>query len=242
MIKRFLQSIRLFPHKREESFFLIKELLGFTPVNLDLYRLACIHKSSSIIDKSGNVLNNERLEYLGDAILDAIIADVLYQRYPDRKEGFLTNARSKIVNRTSLNDLAIKTNLNSIIISTASDQSSNIFGNAFEAFIGAVYLDLGYKKCKYFIENRIIDTFWDIDQILMDETNFKSRLLEWCQKNKKRLDFVVLEENTDNLNNTIFVSQAKVDEEPLGRGAGSTKKESQQQAAKEALYYLDSLR
>ena len=242
MIKKFLQSIRLFPHKREESFFLIKELLGVTPVNLDLYRLACIHKSSSQVDADGNILNNERLEYLGDAILDAVIADVLYKRYPEKKEGFLTNARSKIVNRASLNELAIKTNLSSIIISTASDQSSNIYGNAFEAFIGAVYLDLGYKKCKSILENRIIDKYWDIDQLLKDETNFKSRLLEWCQKKKKRLEFVVLEENTDNLNNTLFVSQAKIDSEPLGKGSGSTKKESQQQAAKEALYYLEALR
>ncbi len=221
--------------RREESFFLLKEIVGFEPKNFDLYKLALIHKSSSITDNSGNVLNNERLEFLGDAILDAIVADMLYKQFPDEKEGFMTNARSKIVSRANLNKIAVEIGLNRAVVSTANSQTHNIFGNAFEALIGAIYLDQGYRKCQYFVEKKVFKNIIDLEKVSQEETNFKSKLLEWSQKNKRELDFVLVEERISAKNIPAFVSQVTIDGELFGEGVGNSKKESHQNASKHAL-------
>lgn len=238
MLLRILKGLRLFPTRREESFFLLKELLGFNPGNLELYKLALLHKSSSIKDEQGNVLNNERLEFLGDAILDAIIAGMLYDQYPDKKEGFLTNVRSKIVNRSNLNKIALKIGLDKVLVSTTNNNTTNIYGNAFEALVGAIYLDVGFIRCKKFIEERVFKGLIDMQTLTQREVNFKSRLLEWSQKNKRELEFELVEESIGEKNIPAFVSQVKIDGELYGSGKGKSKKESHQEAAKKTLKLL----
>lgn len=238
MVYKFLRKIRLFSESREESFFLLKDILGFKPKNLQLYKLALIHKSSSLTDNKGNVLNNERLEFLGDAVLDAIVADLLYKQYPGQNEGFLTNARSKIVSRTHLNKIAVEIGLNKVVVSTTNSHTHNIFGNAFEALLGAIYLDQGYRKCNQFIVNKVFTGILDVEEVTSKEVNFKSRLLEWSQKNKRELDFVLIEERISNQNTPAFISQVMIDGELYGVGEGNSKKESHQNAAENALKEL----
>ncbi len=238
MIYKFFKGLRLFSGHREESFFLLAEIMGFQPRNYELYKLALIHKSSSLTDDNGKILNNERLEFLGDAILDAIVADMLYKQFPDEKEGFMTNARSKIVSRANLNKIALEIGLNRVVVSTANSHTHNIFGNAFEALIGAIYLDQGYRKCKYFVENRVFNNIIDFEKVSFAEVNFKSKLLEWSQKHKKTLEFVLVEERVSARNIPAFISQVTIDGELYGQGEGSSKKESHQNAAKRALKEL----
>lgn len=238
MLLRIFKGLRLFPIRREESFFLLQELLGFKPGNQELYKLALLHKSSSKKDKQGNILNNERLEFLGDAILDAIIAEMLYDQFPDKKEGFLTNVRSKIVNRVNLNKIALKIGLDKVLVSTTNNSTTNIYGNAFEALIGAVYLDVGFDKCKIFIEDRVFNGILDLETLTKKEINFKSRLLEWSQKNRRSLEFELVEETMGERNIPAFISQVKIDGVLYGSGSGKSKKESHQDAARQTLKLL----
>ncbi len=235
---RILKGLRLFPARREESFLLLKELLGFQPGNLDLYKLALLHKSSSVRDKKGNILNNERLEFLGDAILDAIIAGMLYDQFPDKREGFLTNVRSKIVNRSNLNKIALKIGLDKVLVSTTNNNTTNIYGNAFEALVGAVYLDVGFIRCKHFIEERVFNGIIDLQSLTQKEVNFKSRLLEWSQKTKRELTFELVEERMGEKNIPVFISQIRIDGELYSSGKGKSKKESHQNAAQKTLKLL----
>lgn len=236
MFKHIFQKIRLFTQKRKESYFLYYNILGFYPKHIELYDQACLHRSSSVKDKQGAWINNERLEFLGDAILDAIVADILYQKFPKKKEGFLTNTRSKIVQRESLNQLAIKIGLDKLIVSATKTQTHNnyMYGNALEAFVGAIYLDRGYAFCYRFIDERVIEPYIDLSTIAQKESNFKSKLLEWCQKRKLILEFSLIESYTDSHSNDIFQSQVEIANIVAGIGTGYTKKESQQNAAKMA--------
>jgi ribonuclease-3 len=207
--------------------------LGFFPGDIRLYEEALLHKSLSKEDKNGRYFNNERLEFLGDAILDAVIADIIYKRFPNRNEGFLTNTRSKIVKRETMDRVANQLGLHHLVISSTriKNPKSHIMGNALEAFIGAVYLDQGYRKTLKFIENKIIKPYIDIDVLARKEVNFKSKLLEWSQKYKVTLDFKVVENFTDNERNPVFQSQALLNGILAGVGTGYSKKESQQEAA-----------
>jgi ribonuclease-3 len=182
-------------------------------------------------------LNNERLEFLGDAILDAIVGDIVYQRFEGKREGFLTNTRSKIVQRETLNKLAVQIGLDKLIKFSSRSSSHNNYmcGNAFEAFIGAIYLDQGYDRCKEFIETRIINRYIDLDKVSRKEVNFKSKLIEWSQKNKMEISFELIEQTIDHESNPIFQTEVRIKGVPAGKGIGYSKKESQQNAARLAI-------
>jgi ribonuclease-3 len=215
----------------------VYRLLGFYPNDIRLYEQAFIHRSSSIEMEDGRWKNNERLEFLGDAILDAVVADIIYKQYPNRKEGFMTNTRSKIVQRESLNRIALEMGLDKMIVSSTRLNSHNnyIYGNAFEALIGAIYLDQGYRKCCIFVKEQIIDKYIPLNKIVHKEVNFKSNLIEWSQKHKLEITFELIESFTDQNGNPVFQTSVLLMGTPLGIGIGYTKKESQQSAAKMAI-------
>jgi len=211
-------------------------ILGFVPRRIRLYELAFIHKSASIVLPDGEVVNNERLEFLGDAILDTIVADYLFHRFPNKDEGFLTKMRSKMVKRKHLNLLAYRMGLNHLIVShtNPTNVAKHLYGNAFEALVGSIFLDKGYKKTYLFIE-RIINQYVDIEKLRKSESDYKSKLIEWAQKNKVEVVFDSYEELNTASNQPHFVSYIKMMNEELGRGIGNSKKESEQKAAKAAL-------
>jgi len=232
----FLKKIRLFFNPKKESYFALKKILGFLPNDISFYEEALLHKSLQGY-RRGEYRNNERLEFLGDAVLNAIVADIVFKKYKNQNEGFLTNTRSKIVKRETLDLISSNMGLNRLIISAprASLQKNHILGNALEAFIGAVYLDQGYQRTYSFIERKIIAAYINIDAIAKKEVNFKSKLLEWCQKFRVQLDFQLIEKITDRENNTIFQSQVLLNSLIAGIGTGFSKKESEQHAAHKAL-------
>lgn len=245
-----IDKIRLLFHKDKESYFCFYRILGFYPKNIRFYEQALLHKSSSVKSEKGRLLNNERLEFLGDAILDAIVADIVYSRFEGKKEGFLTNTRSKIVQRETLNKLAIEIGLDKLIKSSTRTSSHNNYmcGNAFEALIGAIYLDKGYGACKRFMEKKIISRYINLDKIAHKEVNFKSKLIEWGQKNKVTISFELIEEYVDREGSPIFQTEVLLEGLPGGTGTGYSKKESQQNAAqitlhkiKEEIAFLESV-
>lgn len=241
MFKRLYKKIRLLRSKGKESYLSLYKLLGFYPKDVSLYEQAFLHKSSSIEANDGRWLNNERLEFLGDAILDAIVADILYKHFINRREGFLTNTRSKIVQRENLDRIAINLGLQKHVVYSAklnSHNSHHLYGNALEALIGAIYLDQGYRKCFKFVEDIIIKRNLDIDKVAHKEVNFKSSLIEWSQKNKFEISFDLIESFTDNDGNPVFQTCITLFEHQIGVGIGHSKKESQQKAAKMAVKKL----
>ena len=173
MLRNQIDKIRLLFCKDRESYLCFYRILGFYPRNIHLYEQALLHKSTSIRSEKGRPLNNERLEFLGDAILDAIIGDIVYKHFEGKREGFLTNTRSKIVQRETLNKLAVQIGLDKLIkySTRSSSHNSYMYGNAFEAFIGAIYLDQGYERCKRFLEERIIRPYIDLDKLSKKEVN-----------------------------------------------------------------------
>ncbi len=237
MLHTITNWIRLFFRKDKESYLCFYRMLGFLPGDIRIYEQALLHKSSSVKSDKGRLLNNERLEFLGDAILDAVIADILYNKFEGKREGFLTNTRSKIVQRETLNKLAVEIGLNKLIKSSTRTSSHNSYmgGNAFEALIGAIYMDKGYKACKLFMEKRIIDRFINIDKIARKEVNFKSKLIEWSQKNKFTVSFELIEQFLDHSCNPVFQTEVLIEGVSGGTGTGYSKKESQQNAAQMAL-------
>jgi len=174
----------------------IKNLFGYYPTNIHLYKLALRHKSATTKKVNGIRLNNERLEYLGDAILSAVIADYLFKTFPYENEGFLTEMRSKIVSRVSLNKLSLKLGLNQLIRSGTepSAKAKSAGGDAFEALIGALYIDKNYNFTRKIIINRIVNVHFDIEQLIVSEISYKSKLNEWAQKEKRSILFKVVEE------------------------------------------------
>ena len=241
MFSNITDKIRLLFVKDKEPYLCFYKILGFYPGNIELYQQALLHKSSSIKEK-GKLLNNERLEFLGDAILDAVVADIVYKRFDGKKEGFLTNTRSKIVQRETLNQVAVKIGLDKLIKFTTRQSSHNSYmcGNAFEALVGAIYLDKGYEACKVFMEERIIAQYMNLDKVSRKEVNFKSKLIEWSQKNKFEIEFQLKSQSVDNDQNPTFETQVIVENIPAGIGSGYSKKESQQVAAQETLKKIKS--
>lgn len=237
MLRNEIDKIRLLFRKDRESYFCFYRILGFFPRDIRFYNEALLHKSSAIRTEKGRPINNERLEFLGDAILDAIVGDIVFQRFEGKREGFLTNTRSKIVQRETLNKLAIQIGLDKLIkySTRSSSHNSYMYGNAFEAFIGAIYLDQGYERCKFFIENRIIKPYIDLDKLSRKEVNFKSKLIEWSQKNKVKVSFELIEQSLDKEGNPVFQTEVLVEGLPAGTGTGYSKKESQQHSAQMTL-------
>lgn len=211
----------------------LRNVLGFTPGNISLYRHALTHRSI----KDSAAQNNERLEYLGDAILSGIVADFLYKKYPYKEEGFLTEMRSKMVNRATLNEIAIKMGLKKITQFNKIDGSlrmSQIFGNTLEAVVGAVYLDKGYKKTKKWVIERMIQPHLFMDDLEILEINHKNKLYGWANKNGKNLEFETLEEKIES-GRRLFTVGAVVDGELLAQGKAYNKKDASQIAAQIAV-------
>ena len=240
MLRNLTEKIRLLFVKNRASYLCFYKILGFVPRDITLYQQALMHKSLTQRTDEGRPVNNERLEFLGDAILDAVVADIVYKHFEGKREGFLTNTRSKIVQRETLNKLAVQIGLDKLMkyATRSSSHNSYMYGNAFEAFIGAIYLDRGYADCKRFIEERIFVPFIDLEKLSRKEVNFKSKLIEWSQKNKYVISFELIEQCLDKENNPIFRSEVLVEGLAAGAGTGYSKKESQQNAADMALRKL----
>ena len=217
----------------------IKNIFGFKPKNIFLYELAFTHVSANTTAPNGKKISNERLEYLGDAILGAIIAEYLYKKYPNTDEGFLTESRSKIVSRAGLGKLAHKLGMdNYAIVSTSFSGSKSLSGDIFEAFIGAVYIDRGYEFTKKIIIDKIFGNLIDIEEVLQKEGNYKSRLLEICQKEKKTLEFqIVKEENSKN--RKLFWVEIIIDGQPTGYKACEHNIKAAEQLAAEHYFVHD---
>ena len=212
----------------------IKNIFGFSPKNIAPYKLACKHRSVVQADENGYKISNERLEFLGDAILGSIVAEYLFKKFPFKDEGFLTDIRSRIVSRSSLNNLSRKLGLNQLI-ETQKEKNKTITsipGDALEAFIGAIYLDRGYKLTREIIIDKIINCHIDIDELISTEVNFKSKLIEWGQKHKKTVNFNLVEEKDYNGKFKIYTIDVAVGEDVLGIGKNYSIKAAEQDAAK----------
>lgn len=237
MLRNQIDKIRLLFHKERGSYLCLYKILGFVPRNIKVYQEALLHKSSSVRSEQGRPLNNERLEFLGDAILDAVVADIVFHHFEGKREGFLTNTRSKIVQRETLNKLAVEIGLDKLVKYSARSSSHNsyMYGNAFEAFIGAIYIDRGYQGCREFIEKKIFKRYIDLEKMSRKEVNFKSKLIEWSQKNKMEVSFELVEQMQDKSHSPVFRTEVRIEGLPAGAGTGYSKKESQQHAAQMAL-------
>ncbi|NHE55714.1 ribonuclease III [Cyclobacterium plantarum] len=213
----------------------IKNIVGSKPLNLSLYRLAFRHVSVSKEIKSGVKISNERLEYLGDAVLGTVVAEYLFQKFPYRNEGFLTETRSRIVNRESLNQVGQKIGLPIIVESEMDGKVPNsfksLYGDTLEALIGAIYLDRGYYFCKKFINKRLINPFFDLDSIIATTINFKSKIIEWSQKDNKEIDFE-LKSVDGNQRFKEFTVSLNIGGASFSEGKGPTKKKAEQEAAR----------
>lgn len=204
----------------------LHRVLGCWPHRLSLYRQALTH------------VKNERLEFLGDAVLDAVVGDVVFRRFPRRREGFLTNTRSKLVKREMLGKVAEEMGIMALMTAPQLRQmrhNSYVEGNALEALVGALYLDRGYEACRKFWEKQVMGRYVNIDKIAFEEMNFKSKLLEWSQKTHVEVSFSVEERVEEGTLSPIFFATVLVGGDALGQGSGYSKKESQQNAAKQAL-------
>ena len=237
MLNKFIDQIRLPFRKEKELYLSIYHIIGILPHNLEYYKTALLHKSVARRNEKGRPINNERLEFLGDAILDAIVGDIVFQHFSGKREGFLTNTRSKIVQRDTLNRLAKDMGITRLILSNGRSASQNSYlgGNAFEALVGALYLDHGYNACKKFMQKQILGELINIDKVAYKEVNFKSKLLEWTQKHKVEIEFKPLNFGKDSDGNPTFSFQVILENIACGEGKGYSKKESQQEAAKETM-------
>lgn len=227
---KLLNSLK--PNKKlRQSFRLIT---GYPPINLALYRQAMRHSSVAKTNDRGIKDSYERLEYLGDAILGMIVAEYLFSQYPFEEEGFLTEIRAKIVNRESLNRLAQKIGLRELVqYNQASRAHRSVFGDCMEALIGAVYLDHGFKACQSFVIKRLIKPHYDFKELVSTITNYKSRLLEWSQKENKDLRFEIIDEE-----DRKFTAQIFLNDQPMAKGFGFSKKKAEQDAAQKTYEQL----
>jgi len=214
----------------------LRKSLGFRPGNLRIYEIAFIHRSASFTLPDGNKVNNERLEFLGDAVLDTILSDYLFEKFPDASEGFMTKIRSRIVSREHLNQLAVSMGINDILVSNVSTVNStrNLFGNALEALIGAVFLDKGFKTTKKLFIRNVFNKYLDMNDIVKRDTDYKSLVFEWVQKHKSNLIFTYNEEYDFNLKKSVFSTTLYIDKSEFGTGHGASKKEAEQEASGKA--------
>ncbi len=213
----------------------IQNLAGLTPGNLALYKLATLHSSVGKENGIGFKESNERLEYLGDAILGAAVAEYLFKKFPLRNEGFLTEMRSKIVNRESLNLLARRIGIANIVVYDKKNENLRqvILGNTLEAIVGAIYLDKGYNRCRRFVIEKLIAHNYNLDALATSQTNFKSKLIEWSQKEGKEVRFEIISVKKGSQHKE-FHAQVLVDGEVIANGYGGNKKKAEQDAALKA--------
>jgi len=235
-LRRFINRILNSSSPDKQLLLQLEHLLGFSPSHIAYYRIALMHRSrpEEVSD------NNERLEFLGDAILGAIVAEYLFKKYPYQPEGYLTELRSKIVRRETMNNVALRMGLNKMVQYNQNDRGlsrSHIFGNALEALIGAVYLDQGFTKTRKFILNQIIRSYIDLDTMESTDTNFKNQLLSWAQRNNHVLTFDTIDEKMEGTRK-LFTVGIVLDGEVVATGTGYNKKEAGQVAAKNALETL----
>ena len=239
-LNEIIDRIKLPFRKEKELFSSLHAILGFYPHNIEYYKQALMHKSIRKRNDKGKPLNNERLEFLGDAILDAAVGYIVYRHYEGKREGFLTNTRSKLVSRETLGKIANEMGLGSLLLSASHSTSHNSYveGNAFEALVGAIYLDRGYDACLEFFEKRILGKYVDLDKVAFKEVNFKSKLLEWSQKNRVRMEYRMLKQKKDDNGNPIFSFQVVLEGIEGEQGTGFSKKEAQQEASRDTLQRL----
>lgn len=240
MLNNLIDTVRLPFRKEKELYLSLYKIIGFYPRNISYYKQALMHKSVAHRNAKGRPVNNERLEFLGDAILDAVVGHIVFRHFEGKREGFLTNTRSKIVQRETLNRLAQEMGISQLILSSGQSSSHNSYmgGNAFEALVGAIYLDRGYDACMRFMEKRILRQLINIDRVAYKEVNFKSKLIEWTQKNRVNMEFRLLEQKKDQNGSPVFSYQVILEGQKGGKGTGYSKKESQQIASKQTLQRL----
>lgn len=236
---KFIRKIIKTRSKKEQLFYVrLKRLLGFSPKNLQYYKKAFIHRSvKKVDDKTGLKVNYERLEFLGDAMLSAVIASHLFQEVPSGDEGYLTQMRSKIVSREHLNELGRDFNLLLFVKSNISRSKfgDNIHGNVFEALVGAIYLDRGYKYCEKFIHKRVVVPYVDVPKLEGKITSYKSLYIEWCQKQKKEFLYEVYEDTgKDPIKH--FSVKLYLDGKIIAKGRATSKKKAEEIASKRAYY------
>ena len=219
----------------------IAQIIGQTPYNIELYKLAVCHTSVAKETRAGIKNSNERLEYLGDAVLGAVIAEYLFKKFPYKTEGFLTEIRSRIVNRESLNSVGKKIGLSKVVEFNAGRSSGvthkSLYGDALEALVGAIYLDKGFKSAKKFILHKIIQPHFDLEEIVQVNLNFKSILIEWAQKDNKAIKFTIINEK-GSTHQKEFTAQVIIDDNPISTGKGHSKKKAEQAAAEKACQEL----
>ncbi|WP_276133305.1 ribonuclease III [Polluticoccus soli] len=235
-MRRFTARILHFFSPNKQLVLQLEHLLGYTPKHLPYYQLALMHRSK--IEELAQ--NNERLEFLGDAILGSIVAEYLFKKYPTQPEGYLTEMRSRIVRRETLNNVALRMGLNKLVQYNQNDRGlsrSHIFGNALEALIGAVYLDQGFSRTRKFILKQVIKPYIDIETLESTDTNYKNQLLSWAQKNNYVLTFDTLDEKVEG-SRKVFTIGVMLDGELVESGSGYNKKEAGQVAAQKALVKL----
>jgi ribonuclease-3 len=232
-----LKKTRVYFSSDKKLYRSLKNILGFYPKNIELYKQAFRHRSAC---KDKKQANNERLEFLGDAVLSAVIGDYLFKRFPFKDEGFLTKMRSKLVSRTQLNYVAKKLGINNFVETNGESgmRNSSVHGDAFEALIGAIFLDKGYKYANNFILNRVLSAHLDIDEIEQTESDYKSKFIEWAQKEKIAFEFRVKEE-IGNGPEKQFLVELVFNNEIRGTGQHFSKKRAEQIAAEEAILVLE---
>ena len=236
-----IDRLKLPFRKEKELFSSLYDIMGFYPHNISYYQQALMHKSVGRRNETGKPLNNERLEFLGDALLDAVVGHIVYEHFPGKREGFLTNTRSKLVSRDTLGKLAEEMGLKQLILSSGHSCSHNSYvaGNAFEALVGAIYLDQGYDAVVRFMQKRILARVINIDKVAYKEVNFKSKLLEWSQKNRVRLEYRMQKQEKDRESGSpVFKFQVFLEDVAGESGRGFSKKEAQQQASEATLKRL----
>ena len=215
----------------------LEKILGFPPNELEPYRKAFTHRSSNKLDKQGNPMNYERLEFLGDAMLGSVIAGYLFNKAPYGDEGYLTKMRSKIVSREHLNELGKDLKLIQFIESKVPVQhfGDNIHGNIFESLIGAIYLDKGYEFCEKFINSRVIIPYVDISRLEGKVISYKSLVIEWCQKEKKMFFFDIFEDNGID-GQRLFGVRLSIDDKVIAKARATSKKKAEEKAAQRAYF------
>ena len=239
-INDLIQRMKLPFRKEKELYSSLYQIIGFYPEHLAYYKQALLHKSMRERNEKGRLVNNERLEFLGDAMLDAVVGDIVFRRFEGKGEGFLTNTRSKVVQREMLNRLAAEMGITDLIQQHSNNSSHNSYigGNAFEALVGAIYLDKGYNACMRFMEQRVLAGLINLDHVAYKEVNFKSKLIEWSQKHRVELEFRLISQEKDKYNNPTFVTTVFLEGVEGETAKGFSKKESHQLAAKLTLQQL----